>query len=241
MSRWITVVWHVGTLAVAGVLYFFFTLPRWSELAGELSPTAGTVLRIVTAVLLASAAAPVYLDLRRTRKPELGSPQLSLTLHAWSIAGALASGMVVLATAITEIWLDLDTAGAWLFAIYAAAAAVALLGAFAFYLSFAAETAPPLEPVKTIKLTKPEAKTEAEAEADEADEDEADDESDDESDDSESDAESKSDDSEDAPAEATAADPEEPPVSKWKPADDAEKAAAPAGNRYRLRNRRPRG
>lgn len=38
MSRWITVVWHVGTLAVAGVLYFFFTLPRWSELAGELSP-----------------------------------------------------------------------------------------------------------------------------------------------------------------------------------------------------------
>ena len=35
MSRWITVVWHVGTLAVAGVLYFFFTLPRWSELADD--------------------------------------------------------------------------------------------------------------------------------------------------------------------------------------------------------------
>ena len=234
MSRWITVVWHVGTLAVAGVLYFFFALPRWSELAGELSPTAGTVLRIVTAVLLASAAAPVYLDLRRTRKPELGSPQLSLTLHAWSIAGALASGIVVLATAITEIWLDLDTAGAWLFAIYAAAAAVALLGAFAFYLSFAAETAPPLEPVKTIKLTKPEAKAEAEDES--AEDDEA--KTDAESDDSESD---ESDESEDAPAEATATDPEEPPVSKGKPADDAEKAAAPAGNRYRLRNRRPRG
>ena len=237
MSRWITVVWHVGTLAVAGVLYFFFTLPRWSELAGELSPTAGTVLRIVTAVLLASAAAPVYLDLRRTRKPELGSPQLSLTLHSWSIAGALASGIVVLATAITEIWLDLDTAGAWLFAIYAAAAAVALLGAFAFYLSFAAETAPPLEPVKTIKLTKPEPK----AEADEDDEAKTDAESDDDDSESDADAESKSDESEDAPAEATATDPEEPPVSKGKPADDAEKAAAPAGNRYRLRNRRPRG
>lgn len=157
MTRWLTVAWQTLTLLAAGVLYFFFTLPRWPELDGDVSPTAGTVLRIVTAVLLASAAAPVYLDLRRTRRPELGTPEMSLSLHAWSIAGALTSGALVLITALTEIWVDLDQAGAWLFAVYAAAAAVAVLGAVAFYLSFLAETPPPLEPVKPVELTAPEA------------------------------------------------------------------------------------
>ena len=57
-----------------GVLYFLFVLPRWWELMGDTSHTLGTVLRIVTGVVIALAALPVLLTLIRTRKPELGDP-----------------------------------------------------------------------------------------------------------------------------------------------------------------------
>ena len=59
------------------------------------------------------------------------------------------AGVLIIGTAISEIWLNLDSAGRWLFGIYGAAAAIALLGIFAFYLAFVAELPPP--PPKPLK------------------------------------------------------------------------------------------
>ena len=149
MSRKLAVAWHASFSIVAGVLYFFFVLPRWPELTGSTSHTLGTVLRIVTGALIGLAALPVVFTLLRTRKPELGTPQLALTLRTSSIGLHVIAGVLIVGTAISEIWLSLDTAGRWLFGIYGAAAAVALLGIFAFYLSFVAELPPP--PPKPLK------------------------------------------------------------------------------------------
>jgi hypothetical protein len=149
MSRKIAVAWHASFSIAAGVLYFFFVLPRWPELTGATSHTLGTVLRIVTGALIGLAALPVVFTLLRTRKPELGTPQLALTLRTSSIGLHVLAGVLLIGTAISEIWLSLDSAGRWLFGIYGAAAAIALLGVFAFYLSFVAEMPPP--PPKPLK------------------------------------------------------------------------------------------
>jgi hypothetical protein len=149
MSRKIAVAWHASFSIAAGVFYFFFVLPRWPELTGATSHTLGTVLRIVTGALIGLAALPVVFTLLRTRKPELGTPQLALTLRTSSIGLHVLAGVLLIGTAISEIWLSLDSAGRWLFGIYGAAAAIALLGVFAFYLSFVAEMPPP--PPKPLK------------------------------------------------------------------------------------------
>ena len=107
----------------------------------------------MTGALIGLAALPVVFTLLRTRKPELGTPQLALSLRIWSIVAHVLAGVLIIGTAISEIWLSLDTAGQYLFAIYGAAAAIALLGFFAFYLSFVAELPPP--PPKPIKAKKP--------------------------------------------------------------------------------------
>jgi len=52
MGRTVAVVWHASFSIAAGVLYFFFVLPRWPELLGDTSHTLGTVLRIVTGALI---------------------------------------------------------------------------------------------------------------------------------------------------------------------------------------------
>jgi hypothetical protein len=153
MGRKIAVPWHVVFCLVAGALYFYFVLPRWPELMGDTSPGLGTALRIVTGALIGLAALPVVFTLLRTRKPELGTPQLALSLRTWSIVAHVLAGALIVGTAISEIWLSLDTAGQYLFAIYGGAAAIALLGFFAFYLSFVAELPPP--PPKPIKAKKP--------------------------------------------------------------------------------------
>ena len=149
MGRTVAVIWHASFCIAAGVLYFFFVLPRWPELLGETSPTLGTVLRIVTGALIGLAALPVVFTLLRTRRPEYGTPQLALTLRTSSIGLHVLAGVLIIGTAISEIWLDLDSAGQWLFGIYGAAAAIALLGMFAFYLAFVAELPPP--PPKPLK------------------------------------------------------------------------------------------
>ena len=149
MGRKVAVAWHASFSIAAGVLYFFFVLPRWPELMGTTSHTLGTVLRIVTGALIGLAALPVVFTLLRTRRPELGTPQLALTLRTWSIALHVLAGVLIVGTAISEIWLSLDSAGRWLFGVYGAAAAVALLGIFAFYLAFVAELPPP--PPKPLK------------------------------------------------------------------------------------------
>lgn len=152
MGRKVAMLWHASFSIGAGVLFFFFVLPRWHELIGDTSHGLGTALRIVTGALIGLAALPVVFTNLRTRKPELGVPQLALTIRTLSIVAHVLAGVLILGTAISELWLSLDKAGQWLFAIYGAAAAIAVLGIFAFYLSFAAELPPP--PPKPIKPKK---------------------------------------------------------------------------------------
>jgi hypothetical protein len=168
---WVCVLSHAFLSIAAGVLYFFFVLPRWPELMGDTTHSLGTALRIVTGALVGLAALPVVFTLLRSRKPELGTPQMALSIRVWSIVAHVLAGVLIIGTAISEIWLSLDTAGQYLFAIYGAAAAIAVLGFFAFYLSFVAELPPP--PPKPIKAKKPKKRRARRKEGDEADEDTA--------------------------------------------------------------------
>lgn len=149
MSRTVATVWHASLSTLAALLYFLFVLPRWWELTGFAPHVLGTVLRIILGVLVGVTALPVAATLKRSRKPEYGTPQLALTLLTGSIVAHIVAGTLIAGTAISEIWLSLDNAGMWLFGIYGAAAAIALLGIGAFYLSFVAEKPPP--PPKPIK------------------------------------------------------------------------------------------
>ncbi len=172
MRRSVAVSWHAVSFVVAAGLYFLFVLPRWWELSGShISHAQGTALRIVTGVVLALTALPVFFTLRHTRRPEFGTPQLALSLRIWSIVGHVLAGVLVVGTAISEIWLSLDKAGSWLFGIYGAAAAIAVLAAIAFYVAFAAERPPappkPLKAKKTKRVDPAEAVVTADDEADE--------------------------------------------------------------------------
>jgi hypothetical protein len=149
MRRWIAVLWNTSFLILAGVLYFFFVLPRWPELVGDTSHTLGTALRIVAGALVGLAALPVVFTFLRTRKPEFGTPRLALTLRVVSIALHVLAGVLIIGAAISELWLSLDSAGPWLFGIYGAAAAIVLLGVLTFHLAFTAELPPP--PPKPLK------------------------------------------------------------------------------------------
>ncbi|BBY40472.1 hypothetical protein MMAN_46060 [Mycobacterium mantenii] len=243
MGRKIAVPWHLLFSLVAGALYFFFVLPRWPELMGDTAHTLGTVLRIVTGALVALAALPVVFTLLRTRKPELGTPQLALSIRIWSIVAHVLAGVLIIGAAISEIWLTLDAAGRWLFGIYGAAAAIALLGIFAFYLSFVAELPPP--PPKPIKAKKPKKrrvrrKKGGEAEEDEAEETEtaaAEAEETEEAEQAEPAAEPA-----EVTAETTAAEAApEPTTEAAAVADTAELAGQGNEPKAKLRNRRPTG
>ena len=244
MGRTVAVVWHASFSIAAGVLYFFFVLPRWPELLGDTSHTLGTVLRIVTGALIGLAALPVVFTLLRTRRPEFGTPQLALTLRTSSIALHVLAGVVIVGTAISEIWLTVDSAGQWLFGVYGAAAAIALLGIFAFYLAFAAELPPP--PPKPLKAKKAkQGRRGRRKAAEDAGEDVAED-AELTEDESEEGSESESD---EKPAEVTA-DAEEPESTADEPEptaeedqaaeDEAPDAGEPESTNGRLRNRRRR-
>ncbi|ORA11393.1 hypothetical protein [Mycobacterium arosiense] len=249
MGRKIAVPWHLVFSLVAGALYFFFVLPRWPELMGDTSRTLGVALRIVTGALIALAALPVVFTLLRTRKPELGTPQLALSIRIWSIVAHVLAGVLIIGTAISEIWVSLDAAGRWLFGIYGAAAAIALLGIFAFYLSFVAELPPP--PPKPIKAKKPKKrrvrrKKGEDADTETASDDEVEVDEADETDQAEAAEVEETEDAEQGepaaePAEISAADTAEP-ATEAKPVEDVEAAADGAEeSRAKLRNRRPTG
>jgi hypothetical protein len=158
MRRGLTLSWHGLSFLIAAILFFIFVLPRWWELMGDVSPGLGTAMRILTGLLVGLSALPVVLNLVKTRKPEFGTPALALTLRVWSIVGHVLAAVLIVGTAIAEIWVSLDDAGQWLFGVYGAAAAIAVLGAGAFQLSFVAEMPPP--PPKPLKPKK--VKTQAE-------------------------------------------------------------------------------
>jgi hypothetical protein len=177
MGRKVAVLWHASFWIAAGALYFFFAIPRWYELMGKIPHALGTAGRIGCGLLIGLAALPVVFTLLRTRKPEYGTPQLALSLRTWSIVLHVLAGVLIVGTAISEIWLSLDAAGQWLFAIYGAAAAIALLGIFSFYLSFVAELPPPppkplkpKEAKRRVRRRKRRKAEEAEAEASETEE-----------------------------------------------------------------------
>lgn len=242
MGRKVAIPWHASFAIAAGFLYFFFVLPRWPELMGDTAHSLGTALRIVTGALVALAALPVVFTLLRTRKPELGTPQLALSIRVISIVAHVLAGVLIIGTAISEIWLSLDVAGRWLFGIYGAAAAIALLGFFAFYLSFVAELPPP--PPKPIKAKKPKEskkrglrrKKGEEADAEAATDETATDET------AEIEAEAEAEASE--PDETDAADEavDEPAETEAAPVADTTAATAESEEpRAKLQNRRPTG
>lgn len=245
MGRKVAILWHASFTIAAGFLYFFFVLPRWPELMGDTAHSLGTALRIVTGALVALAALPVVFTLLRTRKPELGTPQMAVSIRVASIVAHVLAGVLIIGTAISEIWLSLDVAGRWLFGIYGAAAAIALLGFFAFYLSFVAELPPP--PPKPIKAKKPKKakkgglrrkKGEEAGEAGEADEADSAGEADEA--DAVTETEASEPDETDAATEAAAeAAPDEPAETEVAPVADAtEESEEP---RTKLQNRRPTG
>ncbi|KHO18178.1 hypothetical protein [Mycolicibacterium setense] len=234
MGRTVAVIWHVSFSIVAAGLFFFFILPRWPELVGQTSPTLGLILRIVTGVLIGVAALPVVFTLQRTKRPELSTPELALRLRTASISLHVVAAVLIVGTAVSEIWLSLDNFGPWLFGIYGAAAAIALLGIFAFYLAFVAELPPP--PPKPLK---PREKAErrgrkkkaAGAEGTEPTDEAADEETSvDENDKTEAEAESDAEAEAESGADETVADEAE---------DQTEAEAAESDEGKSLRNRRP--
>ena len=249
MGRRVAILWHASFSVAAGVLYFFFVLPRWPELMGETTHSLGTTLRIVTGALIGLAALPVVFTLLRSRKPELGTPQMALSLRVRSIVAHVLAGVLIIGTAISEIWLSLDKAGQYLFAIYGAAAAIALLGFFAFYLSFVAELPPP--PPKPIKAKKPKqrrVRRKKGDEADEADEDLTDEEEEERADEAEEAETAEAEETPEAekPAEVTAETVEAPaepesPTEEASTDEDAESDDDAEESKSGLRNRRPTG
>ncbi len=231
MGRRAIIFWHAALSVVAGVLYFFFVLPRWPELMGDTSHGLGTVARIATGILIGVAALPVAFTLLESRKPEFGTPALALTLRTSSIVTHVAAGVLIVGAAISEIWLNLDSVGQWLFGVYGAAAAIAVLGIAAFYLSFVAESPPPPpKPIKPKKAKKPrrdrgtkDDETSVVEDASETDED---------ADDEAGDAEDSSD------IETTAAEPESTADEAPAVEESDDTVTAEAGG---LRNRRPSG
>jgi hypothetical protein len=243
MSRTVAVIWHASFSIAASVLYFFFVLPRWPELLGDTPHTLGTALRIVAGALIGLAALPVVFTLLRTRRPEFGTPQLALTLRISSIALHVLAGVLIIGTAISEIWLSLDDAGQWLFGIYGAAAAIALLGVFAFYLAFTAELPPP--PPKPLKPKAPKQRRDRKADEDTDTKDTADEaEGTDDSAPSEDTAED-AEEAESEPAEVTAtAEEPESTTDEVEEADEepeADDTADAESTNGKLRNRRPSG
>jgi hypothetical protein len=260
MGRRVATFWHATFSIAAGVLYFFFVLPRWPELMGDTSHSLGTAARIVAGVVIALAALPVVFTLLRARKPEYGTPALALTLQTCSTVAHVLAGVLIVGTAISEIWLSLDNVGQWLFGVYGAAAAIAVLGIFGFYLSFVAELPPPppkpLKPKKEKKQRRRRSKKDGEAEdaeaAEDADEGEEADAEADEAADADADAEPEAeDDDHEGDTEADEADEavESPEVelTAAEPESTAEEASAVQdedtveSSTGGLRNRRPTG
>lgn len=160
---------HLALWVLSAALYFLFVLPRWWELMGDTSHTLGTVLRIVTGVLIALTALPVLLTLLRNRDPDSRPPPLAQRLRVCSVILYVLAGVLIIGTAVSEIWVSLDKAGPWLFGVYGAAAAIAILALLTSFLGYTAE-----QPAKAPKPKKEKTKRGKTDEADEADDDSSD-------------------------------------------------------------------
>jgi hypothetical protein len=146
---------HLGLFGLGVVLYVLFVLPRWWVLTGDIPRTLATAGRIAAGIPIALAAWPVMqllqAGLRSTPRP----PELALRLRAWSGVLHVVAGVLILLAAIAEIWLRLQVGAPWLFGVYGAAAALAVLGFLGLYLSFVAEQPPGAPKPAKIKKAKP--------------------------------------------------------------------------------------
>ncbi|MGI9164192.1 MAG: hypothetical protein ACR2JI_14915 [Mycobacterium sp.] len=150
---------HLALSLIGAVLYFVFVIPRWWVLLGAFPTTLATVGRIAAGLPIALAAIPVVLFLQQSLKPENAIPEIALRLRAWSGVLHVVAGVLIAVTAVAEVWVHLETAGPWLFAVYGAAGAIAILAVLAFYLSFIAEQpAAAPKPPKPAKEKKPRGK-----------------------------------------------------------------------------------
>lgn len=149
---------HLALTLLGAALYIVFVLPRWWVLTGDVPSTPAAIGRIAAGLPIALAAVPIMLNLRQALQPGLHTPELALRLRAWSAVLHVVAGVLIILTAITETLLGLGAAGPWLFAVYGAAAAIAILGVAAFFLSRVAEKPPaaakPPKPAKPAKEKK---------------------------------------------------------------------------------------
>ena len=142
MQRRAATALHLALFGVGAALYIVFVIPRWWVLTGDLPNTAAVVGRIAAGLPIAAAAVPIMLNLRRALQPGFRTPELALRMQAWSAVLHIVAGALIVLAAVAETLLSLDAAGPWLFAVYGAAAAIALLGFAAFHLSRVAEKPP---------------------------------------------------------------------------------------------------
>ena len=146
---------HLALTLLGAALYIVFVLPRWWVLTGDVPSTPAAIGRIAAGVPIALAAVPIMLNLRQALQPSLHTPELALRLRAWAAVLHGVAGVLIILTAIAETLLGLGAAGPWLFAVYGAAAAIAILGVAAFLLSRIAEKPPaPARPPKPAKPAK---------------------------------------------------------------------------------------
>jgi hypothetical protein len=148
---------HLALFLVGVVLYVVFVLPRWWVLTGDIPTAVATAGRIAAGIPIALAAIPALSILKLALGRKARTPELALRLRAWSAVLHVVAGVLILVTAIVEIWLRLAVGGPYLFAVYGAAGAIAILAVLALYLSFVAEKPPaPPKPPKPAKAPKAE-------------------------------------------------------------------------------------
>jgi hypothetical protein len=144
---------HLALFLVGVVLYVVFVLPRWWVLTGDIPTAVATAGRIAAGIPIALAAMPALSILKLALGRKARTPELALRLRAWSAVLHVVAGVLILVTAVVEIWLRLAVGGPYLFAVYGAAGAIAILAVLALYLSFVAEKPP--APPQTPKPPKP--------------------------------------------------------------------------------------
>ena len=144
---------HLALFLLGVVLYVVFVLPRWWVLTGDIPSTLATAGRIAAGIPIAAAAWPVWQILQTALRSKTHTPEIALRLRAWSAVLHVVAGVLILLAAIVEIWLRLEVGGPYLFAVYGAAGAIAILAFLGLYLSFVAEK-PPAAP-KAPKAPKP--------------------------------------------------------------------------------------
>ena len=146
---------HLALILLGLLLFLVFVLPRWWVLTGDIPTGPATAGRLAAGIPIAAAALPVFAILRDALARKAKTPEIALRLRAWSgVLHLVAGGLIVLA-AVVEIWVRLGVGGPFLFAVYGAAAAIAILAVLALYLSFVAEKPPAApKPPKAPKAKK---------------------------------------------------------------------------------------